>query len=118
MLGIIAIVLILILMLLTQKEKNHNRFSFQTNFQTREVYVFDRQTGTLFLTSPAVVGDYADEVWVQLNPTKKNTTLSFKQLLDDTARRKLRKEFLDRKKQIKEQESKKQLNSKEPNDGI
>ena len=41
-----------------------------------------------------------------------------RQLLDDTARRKLRKEFLDRKKQIKEQESKKQLNSKEPNDGI
>lgn len=97
LLGVIAVVLILILNILRQDADN-NRFAFQTHPQTREVYVFDEKTGTLFLTSPEVVGDYADEIWVELNPTGKDKTLSFKELLQDTSRRKLRKEFLDKKK--------------------
>ncbi len=102
LLSIIAVVLILILNLLMQNQ-NNNRFSFQTHPQTREVYVFDEKTGVLFLTSPEVVGDYSDEIWVKLNPTAKDKTLSFRELLQDTSRRKLRKEFLNKKKQIERQ---------------
>ncbi|MFH1092562.1 MAG: hypothetical protein V1739_00245 [Candidatus Omnitrophota bacterium] len=102
LLSIITVVLILILSLLMQNQ-NNNRFSFQADAQTREVYVFDGKTGTLFLTSPEVVGDYSDEIWVKLNPTLKNKTLSFRDLLQDTSRRKLRKEFLNKKKQLEQQ---------------
>ena len=102
LLSIIAVILILILNLLMQNQ-NNNRFSFQTDSQTREVYIFDEKTGTLFLTSPEVVGDYSDEIWVKLNPTARDKTLSFRELLQDTSRRKLRKEFLDKKKQIEQQ---------------
>ncbi len=97
LLSIIAVVLILILNMLMQNQ-NNDRFSFQTHAQTREVYVFDGKTGALFLTSPEVVGDYSDEIWVELNPTAKGKTLSFRELLQDTSRRKMRKEFLDKKK--------------------
>ncbi len=105
LLGIIAVILILILNLLMQNQ-NNNRFSFQTHPQTREVYVFDKKTGTLFLTSPEVVGDYSDEIWVELNPTEKDKTLSFREFLQDTSRRKLRTEFLKKKKQIEQQADK------------
>ncbi|MCG2710970.1 MAG: hypothetical protein L6416_01345 [Candidatus Omnitrophica bacterium] len=101
-LSIIAVVLILILNLL-MRNQNNNRFSFQVHSQTREVYVFDEKTGTLFLTSPEVVGDYSDEIWVKLNPTVKDKTFSFREFLQDTSRRKLRKEFLNKKKQIEKQ---------------
>ncbi len=101
LLTIIAAVLILILNLLTQNQ-NNNRFSFQTHSQTREVYVFDKKTGALFLTSPEVVGDYSDEIWVKLNPTAKDKALSFRAFLQDTSRRKLRKDFLNKKNQIEQ----------------
>ncbi len=99
-LGVITVVLILILNILIQN-KDNDRFAFQTHPQTREVYVFNKTTGTLFLTSPEVVGDYSDEIWVELNPTVKDKTLSFRELLQDSSRRKLRKEFLDKKSQEK-----------------
>ena len=105
LLGIIAVVLILIFSLLKQNT-NNNRFSFVAHPQTREVYIFDGNTGTLFLTSPEVVGDYSDEVWVKLNPTGENKTLTFKELLQDTSRRKLRKEFLDKKRKMEHSEEK------------
>ena len=83
------------------QNQNRERFAFETHQQTREIYVFDKQTGKLFLTSPEVVGDYSDEIWVELNPNEKEKTLSFRELLQDTSRRKLRKEFLNKQNQLK-----------------
>lgn len=101
LLSIIAVVLIMIFNLFTQT-RNNNRFTFEADMQTREIYVFDSKTGALYLTSPDVVGDYSDEIWVKLNPTEKEKTLSFRQLLQDTSRRKLRKEFLNKKKELEQ----------------
>lgn len=105
LLGIIVIVLISILFIL-KENINSNRFSFNVDSNAKEIYIFDEETGTLFITTPQLSGDYEDEIWVKLNPTFKGKTMPFREILQDNAKVKLRNEFLKKKEQAEKQNSK------------
>lgn len=77
-----ALLLIITSLILFQK---NNRYTFEVINNTRELYVFDKQAGKLFITSPEIIRDYGKEMWTVLSPTEKGKTMPFKDLLDDKA---------------------------------
>ncbi|MBU4304095.1 MAG: hypothetical protein KJ893_00490 [Candidatus Omnitrophica bacterium] len=99
LLSVIVVVLIIILCAIS-KMQNRDRYSFTVYNQANEVYVFDKYTGKLFITSPEIIGDYSDEMWAELNPTAKGKTMSFKEFLFNKANRELRKRFVEEKRQM------------------
>jgi len=77
-----------------------NRYAFAAHSQTHEIYVFDTQTGKLYITFPGAIDDYKGEVWAQLNPINKAHIIPFEEYLADMSGRNVRKDFL---KKVKEQ---------------
>lgn len=99
---LIAVVILLVVNTLFLLKSDDNRYAFQVINQGMEIYVFDRRTGKLFITSAQLIGDYNDEVWTELTPTGSGKALSFKQFLRNAANIKLKKQFLGQKEHLQE----------------
>ncbi len=102
LLSVIIVVLVIILGSMS-KMQNRDRYSFSVYNQANEIYVFDKYTGKLFITSPEIIGDYSDEMWAELEPTAKGKALSFKEFLYNKANRDLRKRFIEQKQRLEGQ---------------
>ncbi|MFH2137534.1 MAG: hypothetical protein ABII88_03365 [Candidatus Omnitrophota bacterium] len=77
-----------------KQDSSNDRYSFSMQSQTQELYVFDKKTSKLFITSPEVIGDYGKEMWTELNPAAGGNAVPFKQLLNEKSGIELRKKFL------------------------
>ncbi len=93
---LLAVVIVLQIVILTRgrTQSGGMRYGFAAHENSREIYVFDRKTADVYVTSPETVGDYSGEMWAKLNPTKKGVSLPLNRFLNDTSGRKLRSEFL------------------------
>ena len=98
---IIATILFVIALSLAQ---NRNRYSLEVLSEVREIYVFDTQTGRLFITSPEVIRDYSGEMWTQLNPTIKGRSLPFKKIIEEKSQLQEKKQFLEEIRRIKQED--------------
>jgi hypothetical protein len=98
LLAVIAVLLMIIAVAVSRKDIS-DRYVFQINGQSGELYVFDKQSGDVFMTSPQMIGTYAEEVWTKLNPGA-GKALSFKEFLQHKAGSDLRKKFIEEKKRV------------------
>ncbi|MCM8813087.1 MAG: hypothetical protein NC924_04025 [Candidatus Omnitrophica bacterium] len=76
-----------------------NRYDFAVQHEAQEIYIFDRQTARIYLTSPEMIADYHGEMWTELCPLDTKKRVAFRDFLSDGKERRLREFFLRKKQQ-------------------
>ena len=94
LLGLLAVLVFIALRLPAPAEAP--RYTFTAHSNTHEIFVFDSQTGKLYITYPGLIDSYNGEAWAELNPLDRKNIIPFKRYLDDIAGKKIQDDFVNR----------------------
>ncbi len=59
------------------------RYAWHLNSATGEIYVFDRSSGKIYITSADTANQYREEVWTVLNPVRAARQVTLQEYMRD-----------------------------------